>query len=71
MALSALIPVLIGIHLSDIFLLVHVTIAPLFSVFTAILIILFAHSNRFNENDLVKDSDEKKFKIRKEYMPFE
>jgi hypothetical protein len=63
MALSALIPVFIGIHLSDIFLLVHVTVAPLFSVFTAILIVLFAHSNRFNKDDLVKDSDEKKYKI--------
>jgi len=63
MALSAFIPVLLGITLSDIFLLVHVTVAPLFSVFLAILIILFAHSNRFNKDDLKENSDEQKIKI--------
>ena len=61
MALSAFIPVLSGTNLSDIFLLVHATVAPLFSVFLAILIILFAHSNRFNKDDVKENSDEQKF----------
>ena len=60
MAFSALIPVLIGIHLSDVFLLVHVTVAPLFSIFTAILIIIFAHSNRFNKDDIKSNLEEYK-----------
>ena len=63
MALSAFIPVLLGSTLSDIFLLVHVTVAPLFSVFLAILIILFAHSNRFSKKDLQENSDEQKIKF--------
>ncbi len=63
MALSAFIPVLLGITLSDIFLLVHVTVAPLFSVFLAILIILFAHSNRFNKEDVIENSEEQKIKL--------
>ena len=63
MALSAFIPVLLGTNLSDIFLLVHVTAAPLFSIFLAIAIILFAHSNRFNKDDLKENGDEPKIKF--------
>ena len=62
MAISAFIPlILFGDSLSGIFLLVHVSVAPLFSIFLAILIILFAHSNRFNKNDLVDSKEKKKF----------
>ena len=53
MALSAFIPlILFGDSLSGIFLLIHVSVAPLFSIFLAILIILFAHSNQFSKYDL-------------------
>jgi len=59
MFLSSFIPaVLFGDNLSDLFLLVHVSVAPLFSLFLAILIILFAHSNRFNKDDFVNSKDE-------------
>lgn len=63
MSLTAFIPVLLGSTLSDIFLLIHVTIAPLFSIFVAILIILFAHSNRFNKSDILENSNEQKLKF--------
>ena len=53
LALSAFIPlILFGDSLSGIFLLIHVSVAPLFSIFLAILIILFAHSNQFSKYDL-------------------
>jgi hypothetical protein len=62
MALSAFTPIFIfGDSLSGLFLLLHVSIAPLFSIFLAILVILFTHSNRFNKNDL--DNSKKKGKI--------
>jgi len=63
MAVSAFIPVLLGNTLSDIFLLVHVTVAPLFSIFIAILIILFAHSNRLTKDDVMENSEEQKIKF--------
>lgn len=63
MALSAFIPVILGTSLGDIFLLVHVTVAPLFSIFVAILIILFAHSNRLNKDDVIDNSDKQKIKF--------
>jgi len=43
-----------GKHLSDFFLLLHVAFAPLFSIIIAITIVLYAHHNRFNENDFAK-----------------
>ncbi|MCP5064001.1 MAG: hypothetical protein GY936_16285 [Ignavibacteriae bacterium] len=62
MFLSAFIPaVLFGDNLSDLFLLVHVSVAPFFSIFLAVLIILFAHSNRFNKNDFANETKAFKF----------
>jgi len=58
MFISAFLNVIfIGDDLTGFFLLVHLTVAPLFSVFLAILIILFAHSNRFTKNDVDKITD--------------
>ncbi len=52
MMLSAFINVIfIGDDLTGLLLLIHVTVAPLFSIFLAVTIILFAHSNNFNKND--------------------
>jgi ABC-type multidrug transport system fused ATPase/permease subunit len=65
MAISAFIPVLIGSNLSDIFLLTHVTVAPLFSVLLAISIVLFAHSNKFSKNDFeIRDGQESKLNLK-------
>ena len=62
MAISAFIPIILfGDSLNGIFLLVHVSAAPLFSLFLAILVILFAHSNRFNNNDVDLSNKKKTF----------
>lgn len=62
MAVSAFIPIILfGDNLNGIFLLVHVSAAPLFSLFLAILVILFAHSNRFNNNDVDLSNKKKTF----------
>ena len=62
MVISAFIPIILfGDSLNGLFLLVHVSAAPLFAIFLAILIILFAHSNRFNKNDLDLSNQKKKF----------
>jgi hypothetical protein len=62
MAISAFIPIILfGDGLGGLFLLLHVSVAPLFSVFLATLIILFAHSNRFNNNDLDNSKQKGRF----------
>ncbi len=62
MMLSAFINVIfIGDDLTGLLLLIHVTIAPLFSIFLAVTIILYAHSNSFNKNDI--SLDQKSLKI--------
>lgn len=62
MVISAFIPaVLFGDSLNGLFLLVHVSAAPLFSIFLAVLVILFAHSNRFNKSDVDLSNKNKKF----------
>ncbi len=71
MALSSFLYVFIfGDYLTGLFLLAHVSIAPLFSIFLAILIILTAHSNLFNKNDFIsitdKSEDEKTVKLNKD-----
>lgn len=60
MFLSAYIPIILGSSLTGLFLLVHVTIAPLFSVFLAVLIVLTAHSNGFNKTDFVNSVNDSK-----------
>lgn len=62
MVISAFIPiVLFGDSLNGLFLLVHVSAAPLFAITLAILIILSAHSNRFNKSDVDLSNKNKKF----------
>ncbi len=69
MVLSAFLNVIfIGDDLTGLFLLVHVTVAPLFSIFLAITIILFAQSNTFNKNDFTV-SIEGKNKLNKNGYP--
>lgn len=54
MAISAFIPlILFGGNLSGVFLLIHVSLAPIFSILLAVLIILFAHSQMFIKSDFV------------------
>ena len=52
MALSAFINVVfIGDDLTGLLLLIHVTVAPLFSIFLAVTIVVFAQANSFNKDD--------------------
>ena len=52
MTISSMIPsVLFGDSLSGIFLLIHVTAAPIFALFLAVSAILYSHSFQFNKND--------------------
>ncbi|MEN8192286.1 MAG: hypothetical protein ABFS12_05685 [Bacteroidota bacterium] len=63
MVITGFAPIIfIGDNLTGIFLLIHVTIAPLIAVSFAVLVVLFAHSNRFNSSDvsISVDEDEKK-----------
>lgn len=54
MAVTGFLPIIFtGEHLTGILLLIHVTVAPLISVTFATLVILFAHSSRFDETDLI------------------
>jgi len=56
--------IFVGNNLTGIFLLVHVAIAPLIAITFAILVILFAHSNRFNDSDItIADKNDGKRKI--------
>ncbi len=58
MALSAMLPVMItGEHLEDIFLVIHVTIAPFFVISLMITVLLMIERNTFNLNDwnFIKD----------------
>jgi len=41
-----------GVHLTGLLLLIHVTVAPLISISFAVLVILYAHTNRFDNSDL-------------------
>lgn len=53
-----------GGALTGILLMIHVSVAPLISITFAILVILFAHSNRFNDNDItISTEDDGKKKI--------
>lgn len=47
-----------GSDLTGIFLLIHVTVAPLIAITFATLVVLYAQSNSFNENDVTIKSDE-------------
>jgi len=47
-----------GSDLTGIFLLIHVTVAPLIAITFAMLVVLYAQSNSFNENDVVVKSGE-------------
>lgn len=51
-----------GGALTGILLMIHVSVAPLISISFAMLVILFAHSNRFNDNDITisNENDGKK-----------
>jgi hypothetical protein len=54
MAVSSYLPAIFSTKsLSGIFLLIHVTAAPLFAISLTVAIILYANSNRFNKNDLL------------------
>ena len=53
MVTTGFIPLLLtGSNLTGIFLMIHVSVAPLISLTFAMLVVLFAHSNRFNNNDI-------------------
>lgn len=55
--LSGFIPVIfLGEHIYGIFLLIHVLVAPLFCITTALLILLFANQHTFNKQDNEKSS---------------
>jgi len=59
MFLSAFLNVLFwGNNLTGLLLLIHVSIAPFFSLFLALTIILFAQENSFNKNDFNKVMDQ-------------
>jgi hypothetical protein len=52
MLLSSFIPTAItGDKLSGIFLVIHITIAPLFSLALALMVLLFSHQMQFNKSD--------------------
>ncbi len=53
-----------GGALTGILLMIHVSVAPLISITFAMLVVLFAHSNRFNDNDItISTEDDGKKKI--------
>jgi hypothetical protein len=53
LAISGFLPkVIFGAHLSGVALLIHVTVAPIFALLLAILIVLAAHRHRFVQDDL-------------------
>lgn len=53
MAITGFLPIIFtGEHITGILLLIHVAVAPLISVTFAVLVILSAHNNRFNKDDL-------------------
>ena len=53
MAITGFLPIIFtGEHLSGVLLLIHVAVAPLISISFAVLVILFAHTNRFSESDI-------------------
>lgn len=59
MLLSSFIPTAItGDKLSGIFLVIHITIAPLFSLALALMILLFSHQMQFNKSDFDKFAKE-------------
>lgn len=47
-----------GGALTGILLMIHVSVAPLISITFAILVVLFAHSNRFNDNDIIISNED-------------
>jgi hypothetical protein len=52
LALSSFLPIIVfGAHLSGIFLIIHVTVAPLFAISLALFVILWAHSLRFTDQN--------------------
>ena len=52
MAASGFLPIIIaGGHLNGVLLIIHVTVAPIFCVFYALSIILWAHAQRFQSKD--------------------
>ncbi|HEX7572301.1 MAG TPA: hypothetical protein VF514_04355 [Bacteroidota bacterium] len=52
LALTGFLPVIfLGIHLSGVLLVIHVTVAPLFAVSLSALALLWAHRLRFDESD--------------------
>lgn len=58
MAITGFLPIIFtGEHLTGIILLIHVAVAPLIAVTFAVLVILFAHTNRFNKNDLQTEDE--------------
>ena len=64
MAVTGFLPIIFtGEHLTGILLLIHVAVAPLISVTFAVLVILFAHSNRFDETDLTAATENSKPKL--------
>ena len=53
LALTGFLPVVfLGIHLSGLLLVIHVTVAPLFAISLSALALLWAHRLRFDESDL-------------------
>lgn len=52
LALTGLLPVIVlGMHLSGLLLVIHVTVAPLFAISLSALALLWAHRLRFDESD--------------------
>lgn len=64
MAVTGFLPILItGEHLTGILLLIHVAVAPVIALSFAVLVVLFAHSNRFNDGDIYSTPKDEKGKI--------
>jgi cytochrome b subunit of formate dehydrogenase len=51
LALSGLIPYLLGIHLTGYLLLIHVAVTPLFALCLVIIALIWAHEHRFNQKN--------------------
>jgi hypothetical protein len=68
MLITGFLPLLFtGSNLTGIFLMIHVSVAPFISITFAMLVILFAHSNRFDGDDIAfstKDSGKRKTKYK-------
>ena len=63
MLITGFLPLLFtGSNLTGILLMIHVSVAPLISITFAILVVLFAHSNRFDGDDIVISTEDESTK---------